>query len=91
MNTRRLFSIKITVVLFAVLLLTVSCSKQNNEVLVLKQQIEQISNQIGILEDTNAIRKLQHAYGYYLDKCLYKEVVDLFAEDGEAHFNGGML
>jgi len=49
-----------------------------------------MSNQIGILEDTNAIRKLQHAYGYYLDKCLYKEVVDLFADDGEAHFNGGI-
>jgi hypothetical protein len=91
MNTRSRFSIKIPyVALCAVLLLTVSCSTQNNEVSALKQQVEQMSNQMGVLEDTNAIRKLQHAYGYYLDKCLYKEVVDLFAEDGEAHFNGGI-
>jgi hypothetical protein len=91
MNTRSRFSFKILHMVFgAVALLTVSCSNRNDEVSALKQRVEQMSNQIGILEDTNAIRKLQHAYGYYLDKCLYKEVVDLFAEDGEAHFNGGI-
>ena len=37
-----------------------------------------------------AIRNLQHAYGYYLDKCLYEEVVDLFAEDGQVIFIGGI-
>ena len=42
-----------------------------------------------MLEDVHAIRRLQHAYGYYLDKCLYDEVVDLFADDGEVRFMGG--
>ena len=55
----------------------------------LARQVEQLSNEVGGLNDAQAVRKLQHAYGYYLDKCLYDEVVDLFAEDGEVHFMGG--
>jgi SnoaL-like domain len=42
------------------------------------------------VEDVLAIRNLQHAYGYYLDKCLYDEVVDLFADDGQVIFIGGI-
>lgn len=37
------------------------------------------------------IRKLHHKYGYYLDKCLYNEVVDLYADhpDTFVEFLGG--
>jgi SnoaL-like domain len=55
----------------------------------LQKTVEQLQNQVGILEDTHAIRRLQHAYGYYIDKCLYNETVALFAEDGEVCFMGG--
>jgi len=55
----------------------------------LSRQVEQLANEVGRLNDVQAIRKLQHAYGYYLDKCLYDEVVDLFADDGEVRFMGG--
>jgi hypothetical protein len=55
----------------------------------LAQRVEQLANEVGRLNDAQAIRKLQHAYGYYLDKCLYDEVVDLFAEDGAVRFMGG--
>lgn len=82
---------KMGALLLALSVFTVSCSVKSSEFQALKKQVEAMSNQIGMLEDVNAIRKLQHAYGYYLDKCLYKEVVDLFAEDGEAHFNGGIF
>ncbi|HEX7079867.1 MAG TPA: nuclear transport factor 2 family protein [Gammaproteobacteria bacterium] len=34
------------------------------------------------LEDANAIRRLQRAYGYYVDRGLWDEVADLFAENG---------
>jgi hypothetical protein len=57
----------------------------------LKEQVGRLSNQLGILEDTNAIRKLHHAYGYYLDKGIWEEIVNLFAEDGEVYFNGGIF
>lgn len=55
-----------------------------------EEQLAEFNNRIGMLEDTAAIRNLQHAYGYYLDKCLYEEVVDLYAEDSKVIFNGGI-
>ncbi|KAE9370779.1 hypothetical protein N431DRAFT_412472 [Stipitochalara longipes BDJ] len=44
------------------------------------------------LEDTNSIRYLHHAYGYYIDKCLYPSVVDLFSDSPQAsvHFLNGV-
>ncbi|HWG01523.1 MAG TPA: nuclear transport factor 2 family protein [Trebonia sp.] len=55
-----------------------------------EEQIAELERRLGIVEDVLAIRNLQHAYGYYLDKCLYDEVVDLFAEDSEVVFIGGV-
>jgi hypothetical protein len=57
----------------------------------LKEQVDRLSSQLGILEDTNAIRKLHNAYGYYLDKGIFEEIVSLFADDGEVYFNGGIF
>jgi hypothetical protein len=53
-------------------------------------KVAELEQRLGKVEDLLAIRNLQHAYGYYLDKCLYDEVVDLFAEDGEVIFIGGV-
>ena len=55
------------------------------------RQVEQLANEVGLLNDVQSIRTLQHAYGYYLDKCLYDEVVDLFAPQGEVRFMGGVF
>jgi hypothetical protein len=41
------------------------------------------------LEDTNSIRYLHHAYGYYIDKCLYPSVVDLVSHFLPSQENGG--
>jgi SnoaL-like protein len=57
----------------------------------LVRRIEQLEKQVGVLEDVHAIRRLQHAYGYYLDKCLYDEVVELFSDAGEVRFMGGVF
>ena len=59
------------------------------DVAALAARVEQLADEVGLLNDAQAIRKLQHAYGYYLDKCLYDEVVDLFADGGEVRFMGG--
>lgn len=37
---------------------------------------------IGLLEDRNAIERLQFAYGYYLDNRMFDEVAGLFADEG---------
>ena len=49
----------------------------------LESTVRQLQHQVGVLEDTHAIRRLQHAYGYYIDKCLYDETVDLFSDSGQ--------
>ena len=55
-----------------------------------EDRVAELEHRLGMVEDALAIRNLQHAYGYYLDKCLYDEVVDLFDEGGEVIFIGGI-
>jgi|GEM_PF-140902 len=62
----------------------------DERVLAMERQMELMAARLTMLEDIEEIRRLQHAYGYYLDKFLYTEVVDLFADDGEIHFDGGI-
>jgi hypothetical protein len=57
----------------------------------LEKKVEELTAQVGKLQDTQAVRDLQFKYGYYLDKCLYDEVVDLFTDDCEVHFIGGIF
>lgn len=61
-----------------------------DRIAALEQQLAQLSKKLTVCEDEQAIRKLQHLYGYLLDKCLYREVVDLFTEDCEVRFHGGI-
>src|SRR6266567_597218 len=64
--------------------------RSRRDLMTADDRLAELEHRLGILEDTLAIRNLQHAYGYYLDKCLYDEVVDLFAEEGEVIFIGGV-
>jgi hypothetical protein len=57
----------------------------------LKDRIDQLSNQVGSLEDANAIRRLHQAYESLLDRGMYEEIVDMFTDDGEVIFNGGLF
>lgn len=57
----------------------------------LEQELAELKARVGRVEDEQAVRKLHHAYGYYIDKCLYEEVVDLFAETGSVRFMGGIF
>ena len=62
-----------------------------SEFRALARKVASLEKQVSILEAEQAVRKLQHTYGYYLDKCLYQEVVDLFAEDCEVRFMRGIF
>jgi SnoaL-like domain len=57
----------------------------------LEAQIAALMRRVTVCEDEQAVRKLQHLYGYLIDKCLYRETVDLFTEDCEVHFFGGIF
>ncbi|TXC06979.1 hypothetical protein FocTR4_00002385, partial [Fusarium oxysporum f. sp. cubense] len=49
------------------------------------KQLKAMEAKIEKLTAEADVRKLQHIYGYYLDKCLYKEVVDLFSDSPDAY------
>ncbi len=44
--------------------------------------LAQLSKRIRILTDETQVQNLQHSYGYYLDRKMWDDVADLFAEDG---------
>jgi hypothetical protein len=48
----------------------------------LAAQIDALERRKERIEDVNAIERLQHAYGYYVDRALWDEVANLFADDG---------
>ena len=56
----------------------------------LSRRIDELEHQLGIQQDIHAIRRLQYAYGYFIDKSQYEEVVDLFSDQGEVWFLGGI-
>jgi hypothetical protein len=47
-----------------------------------------LSSRIRALNDEDAVRNLQSALGYYLDRKMWDDVVDLFAADGVAELSG---
>ena len=47
-----------------------------------------VSDRIQRLEDESAIENLQRIYGFYVDKQLWKEAADLFADDGTLEIGG---
>ena len=57
----------------------------------LKSRVDTLSKQVQRLEDENAIRNLYKAYEKFLHDGNYKEVVNLFTDDAEVVFNGGLF
>ena len=48
----------------------------------LERAVAELERRKTRIEDFNAIKRLQRAYGYYVDEALWDEVANLFAEDG---------
>jgi hypothetical protein len=56
----------------------------------LTAEVAKLARRVSLLEDTNAVKSLHYKYGYYIDKCLYREAVDLFSDGGEVRFLNGI-
>jgi hypothetical protein len=61
------------------------------EIAALKAQVAELSHRTGVLEDIHAVRTLHFKYGYYMDRWLFAEVVELFAENCEIHLVNGIF
>jgi hypothetical protein len=48
----------------------------------------QVEARIASLNDEDAVRNLQNAYGYYVDRKMWDDIVDLFAQDSAAEIYG---
>jgi hypothetical protein len=49
------------------------------------------SLKVALLEEEKALRKLHQAFEQAMDKSLYDEVIEMFADDAEVIFNGGVF
>ncbi len=47
----------------------------------LEAKVTALSAEVGRLEDANSVRKLQRAFGYYVDRGYWQEASDLFTDD----------
>ena len=63
----------------------------DDEVAALRDTVAALTDRLGMLEDAAQIRALQYKYSYYMDKFMFDEIVDLFAEDAELRFMGGIF
>lgn len=44
--------------------------------------IADLTDQLGVLQDKAEIERLQFAYGFFIDNRMFREMADLFAEEG---------
>ena len=71
----------------AVAALVSACSREPSaedaaQLAALAAQIDSLERRKSLIEDVNAVERLQHAYGYYVDRALWDDVANLFADDG---------
>jgi hypothetical protein len=71
----------------AALLLVTACSQGPSEaetaqLAALAARVVSLEQRKTRIEDVNAIERLQAAYGYYVDRALWDDVANLFADDG---------
>jgi hypothetical protein len=57
----------------------------------MQREIDELRQQVALHADVQAVRTLQFKYGYYMDKCLFGAIVDLFAEDAVLYFMNGVF
>lgn len=54
----------------------------------LRAQLARIEQTVARLEDERAIVNLQRSYGYFVDKAMWKDTADLFADDATLEIGG---
>jgi hypothetical protein len=83
MKTKTIIATGIALALGGQLFRVVTAADQEVERFnVVQTQVATVAHQAQLLRDEKQIEKLQRSYGYYIDKKLWDQVADLFADDG---------
>jgi len=56
-------------------------SAKLERITTLQQRIAELEKQADRVEDASEVKRLQRAYGYYVDRGMWDQVADLFADD----------
>src|SRR5688572_29931365 len=56
----------------------------------LKARLNRLEADIIAAEDLSALKRLQRAYGYYLDKGMWEDLQAFFTEDAVANYPAGV-
>jgi hypothetical protein len=59
-----------------------SAPAEDAQLRALRDKVAALEQRKALVEDANAIERLQAAYGYYVDNALWDQVANLFADDG---------
>jgi len=65
---------------------TAQTAGEQRQIAALEARIDKAAAEAARLEDVAQIRRLQSAYGYYIDRAQWGEVAKLFADDGSIEF-----
>ena len=55
----------------------------------LDARLDALDAQVTAAEDVSALKRLQREYGYYVDKGMWEDVADLYADDAVANYPAG--
>ncbi len=61
-----------------------------NDIAALTARFEKLEHEPAIQQDIRQIRRVQYTYGYFIDKSQYRECLDLFSDESEVWFLGGV-
>ncbi len=64
------------------------CRRSSATLASLSARAAALERDITLLEDENAIEKLQRVYGFYSDKQMWTQAADLFAANGTIEVGG---
>ncbi len=85
----RLFHFCNRIVVLAIIFMTaIGCGGQMGNVIddqegvvTIQKRLAQLESEADRIADANAVKRLQRAYGYYIDQALWNEAADLFAPE----------
>ncbi len=57
------------------------------DIQAMEARIKELENKVRILDDLEAIKRLQRSYGYYIEHWMYEDIIDCFSDSADTELN----